>query len=180
MVAGTLNFAHKYLYPAHTYMQYLIPLSVLFFLCPIEHWGSGENVREMLPSPLHWGQQQFPGQLVLGHLWNQGNQGAGSALPGPQVFFGRGDAGRNDVRVGGHELQRVDAKNPPNQVGRKDDWRRVNTQTCPNAMMNLCLCAVIITDHRLSWCWVRSSRPGREEVHMGVSTRKHSHPPLSN
>lgn len=80
----------------------------------------------MLPAPLHTGQQQFPGQLVLGHLRNQGNQGAGSALPGLPVLVGRGDAGRNDVRVGGHELQRLDAQNPPNQVGRKRDWSRLN------------------------------------------------------
>lgn len=90
----------------------------------------------MLPAPLHRGQQQFPGQLVLGHLWNQGNQGAGSALPGLQVLVGRGDAGRNDVRVGGHELQRLHAQNPPNQVGRNGDWRRLKTQTCPSALMN--------------------------------------------
>lgn len=96
--------------------------------CPTEHRRPGENVREVLPAALHRGQQQFPGQLVLGHLWNQGNQGAGSALPGLQVLLGRGDAGRNDVRLGGHELQRLDAQNPPDQVGRNGDRGRLKTR----------------------------------------------------
>lgn len=143
---------------------------------PTEHRRPGENVWEMLPAPLHRGQQQFPGQLVLGHLWNQGNQGAGSALPGLQVLVGRGDAGRNDVRVGGHELQRLDAQNPPNQVGRNGDWRRLKTDV-PKRTNELCPSAVIKTDRRLSWCWARSSQPGQEEVRMAVSTRKHSPSP---
>lgn len=39
---------------------------------------------------------------------------------------------------------------------------------------DLCPSAVIKTDHHLSWCWARSSQPGREEVRTAVSTRKHS------
>lgn len=49
---------------------------------PIEHWGPGEDVREMLPAPSYRRQQQFPGQLLLLHLRNKGNQGAGHAFPG--------------------------------------------------------------------------------------------------
>lgn len=54
----------------------------LFCFHPVEHWGSGEDVQEMLPAPSYRRQQQFPGQLLLLHLGNQGNQGAGPALPG--------------------------------------------------------------------------------------------------
>lgn len=89
--------------------------------CPVEHGGSGENVWEMLPAALHGGQQQFSGQLLLGHLWDQRHQGAGSALPGRQVLLRRGHAGRDDVRLRGHELQRLDAKDPPDQVW-KNGW----------------------------------------------------------
>lgn len=103
--------------------------------CSVEQGGPSENVWEMLPASLHRRQQQFSGQLLLGHLWNQRNQGAGFALPGYEVFIWRSDAGRNDVRFCGHELQRLNAKNPPNQVGRKDDGRWWNTQMCTNTLM---------------------------------------------
>lgn len=63
--------------------QCLMYLFIFFFgLCPAEHRGPGQDVREMLPAPTYRGQQQFPGQLLLLHFGNQGNQGAGSPLPG--------------------------------------------------------------------------------------------------
>lgn len=155
-------------------LTHTLKVCILFF-CRAECWGPGENVREMLPSPLHRGQQQLPGQLLLGRLWSQRDQGAGPALPGLQVFFRRGDARGNDVRFCGHELQRLHLKNSPNQVRRKGDGRLKKKHTDAGKHADgLCPSALIQTDHHLSWCWARSSQPGQEEVRTAASTRKPS------
>lgn len=57
-----------------------------FAFRPTEHRGPGQDVREMLPAPAYRGQQQLPGQLVLLRFGNQGNQGAGSPLPGKHTL----------------------------------------------------------------------------------------------
>lgn len=50
-------------------------------------------------------------------------------------------------------------------------WGKKERRCAHRRWWSLFLCK---TDHRLSWCWARSSQPGREEVRTAVSTRKHS------
>lgn len=64
---------------------------------------------------------------------------------------------------------------------RRDEWGH-ERHKCAQAYKlsthadDLCPCAIVISDRHLSWCWVKSSPPGREAVCTAASTRKHTHP----